>query len=70
MYASAATVSEDKDPEPTKQPYHFDLAGLAQGLHKTASVAAHITKLKQHVKDAEAALKTHQGHVDDIKSLL
>ena len=56
--------------EPEKLPHHFDLVGLAQGLHKTASVASHISKLRQHVQDAEKALSTHVGHVEDIKNLL
>tara|TARA_B110000305_G_C19268502_1_gene553180 strand:- start:385 stop:597 length:213 start_codon:yes stop_codon:yes gene_type:complete len=48
---------------------HFDLVGLASGLKKTVSVASHITKLRQHVTDAEKALKTHEGHVTDIQEL-
>jgi len=72
MYASAVDVVEDAskvETEVTKSPMHFDLVGLASGLKKTVSVASHITKLRQHVTDAEKALKTHEGHVTDIQEL-
>lgn len=42
-----------------KSPFHFDLVGLAQGLHKTASVAAHVQTLQKHLKNAEVALQSH-----------
>lgn len=70
MFNSAVQVDEIEEQAPEKRPFHFDLVGLAQGLHKTASVAQHIGKLKAHVQDAEKALNTHTGHVNDIKALL
>jgi hypothetical protein len=70
MFQNAAEVENVENMEPEKRPFHFDLVGLAQGLHKTASVASHMSKLKQHVQDAEKALTTHMGHVDEIKNLL
>ena len=70
MFQNAVEVASVENMEPEKLPHHFDLVGLAQGLHKTASVASHISKLKQHVTDAEKALSTHMGHVEDIKGLL
>lgn len=33
-------------------------------------MAQHIGKLKNHVADAEKALATHTGHVNDIHNLL
>lgn len=72
MYASAVDVVEGAqqvEKEATKSPLHFDLVGLATGLKKTVSVTQHISKLRQHVSDAEKALKTHEGHVQDIKEL-
>ena len=70
MFQNAVEVESVETMEPEKLPHHFDLVGLAQGLHKTASVASHISKLRQHVQDAEKALSTHVGHVEDIKNLL
>ena len=70
MYNSAVEVDQVEEQAPEQRPFHFDLVGLAQGLHKTASVAQHIGKLKNHVTDAEKALATHTGHVNDIKALL
>jgi len=70
MFQNAVEIENVENMEPEKRPFHFDLVGLAQGLHKTASVASHISKLKQHVKDAQKALTTHRGHVQDIKNLL
>lgn len=70
MFQNAVEVENVENMEPEKLPHHFDLVGLAQGLHKTASVASHIAKLREHVQEAERALNTHQGHVEDIKHLL
>ena len=70
MFQNAVEVENVEAMAPEKRPHHFDLVGLAQGLHKTASIASHISKLRQHVSDAEKALKTHQSHVEDIKKLL
>lgn len=70
MYNSAVEVDAIEEQAPEKRPFHFDLVGLASGLHKTASVAQHVGKLKNHVADAEKALATHTGHVNDIKNLL
>ena len=72
MFESAVDVSEDvvDQKAQAQRPFHFDLVGLAQGLHKSASVAAHVNKLRKHVSDAKAALKTHQGHLQDIQDLL
>lgn len=49
MFQNAADVENVENMEPEKRRFHFDLVGLAQGLHKTASVASHISKLKAHV---------------------
>lgn len=69
MYASAVEV--EKEPQDvTKNPFHFDLVGLTQGFQKTATAASKISKLKKHVDDAEKALATHQGHVNEIKELM
>ena len=71
MWSSAAdTTLIDTEAAPVKSPFHFDLAGLAQGLSQTASVAHSVGKLQKDVAEAESALKTHQGHVADIKDLL
>lgn len=70
MFNSAVDADSIEEQAPEKRPFHFDLVGLAQGLHKSASVAQHIGKLKNHVADAEKALSTHTGHVNDIKNLL
>jgi len=71
MFSSAADVDlVDTESEPTNSPFHFDLAGLAQGLHQTATIAHSVSKLQKHVNEAESALQTHQNHVKDIKDLL
>ena len=49
MFQNAVDVESIETSDPEKRPHHFDLVGLAQGLHKTASVASHISKLRQHV---------------------
>ena len=49
MFQNAVDVESIETSDPEKLPHHFDLVGLAQGLHKTASVASHISKLRQHV---------------------
>ena len=46
MFEGAADVDQiDTDSEPVDKPFHFDLAGLAQGLSKTATVASRVNKL-------------------------
>lgn len=60
----------DTESAPVKSPFHFDLAGLAQGLSETASEAHSVGKLQKDLGEAQNALKTHQGHITDIKDLL
>lgn len=71
MWEGAVDVEKAQDVEvPADSPFHFDLASLAQGLSQQASAAAHVTKLRNHVDEAEQALKTHEKHVTEIQELL
>jgi uncharacterized membrane-anchored protein YjiN (DUF445 family) len=71
MWSNAADVHlVDTEAMPAKSSFHFDLAGLAQGLSETAVVAQSVTKLQSDLKEAEGALETQQAHVKDIKDLL
>jgi hypothetical protein len=46
MWDDAASIYNIEDiPVPEKKVHHFDIASLAQGLHKTVSEAAHVNKL-------------------------
>jgi len=46
MWDDAASIYNIEDnPVPEKKVHHFDIASLAEGLHKTVSEAAHINKL-------------------------
>lgn len=46
MWSNAADVTMvDTEAAPAKSTHHFDLAGLAQGLSETATVAQTVTKL-------------------------
>ena len=71
MWSNSADLTMvDTEAAPAKPTHHFDLASLAQGLSETATVAQTVQKLEKDVGEAETALKSHQGHVSDIKDLL
>lgn len=69
MFANAVEVDNIDENMPNR-PHHFDLAGLAHSLSNQATMSARITKLRNHLAEAQKALSTHEAHVQNITNLL
>lgn len=62
MWNAAYEVQKEPE-EPEKSPFHFDLVGLAQGLTKSATMAAKMHELEKHVNEAKKTLESHRQHL-------
>ena len=56
MFSSAVDADNIDQNLMNKPPHHFDLAGLAHSLSNEATMSARITKLRNHLAEAQKAL--------------